>query len=569
MNFAVLPPELTSARLFAGAGLQPWLSAAASWDGLAAELDAAARSFASVTSGLADGGWQGPAMLAMTRAAGPYVMWLTTAATQAGRTAAQARAAAAAFEAAQATVVHPAMVAANRSGLESLVAGNLFGQNTPAIAAAEAVYEQMWAQDVAVMAGYHAEASAVAEQLAGAYAATGLPGLSIDWSTGTFNLGSGNKGVNNIGFGNVGNGNIGVDNRGDGNIGFQNRGNWNVGLINTGNRQVGYGLPGDGNVGVRLIDMNPVGGGSPTTTALLMGGTGPNPMPWSGFQTFANSFITPTHPSYDAQFLVTPSKLFPLTGPTSLPFDVSIAEGMQRLNTAIMNLHAAGKDTIVFGLSQSSTVATLEMRYLQSLPPALRPGTDELSFVLVANPNRPDGGLLSRFTGLSIPFMGFTFNGATPANLYPTVDYAIQYDGAADFPRYPLNLLATANALAGFAYIHPSYALSAAQFASGIVQPVSPESLTTYMLIPTHDLPLLNPLRGVPFVGNPLADLIQPDLRVLVELGYDRTAYQDVPAPAGLFPQIDPAVLAAQLQQGAVQGVHDALAALGWPVRLP
>ncbi|RUP02973.1 MAG: PE-PPE domain-containing protein [Mycobacterium sp.] len=569
MNFAVLPPELTSARIFAGAGLQPLLSAAGSWDGLAAELEAAARSFSAVTSGLADSAWQGPAMLAMSRAAAPYVTWLTTAATQAGQTAAQARAAAAAFETAQAAVVHPAMVAANRSGLVSLVASNLFGQNSPAIAAAEAHYEQMWAQDVAAMAGYHAEASEVAAQLAGAYAATGLPGLSIDWANGTFNLGSGNKGANNIGFDNVGNGNIGIGNRGDGNIGVQNRGNWNIGLINTGNRLIGYGLPGDGNIGVNLIDLNPVGGGSPTTTALLMGGTGPSPLPWSGFQTLANSFITPTHPSYDAQFLVTPSKMFPLTGPTSLTFDASIAEGMQRLNAAIMSLHAAGKDTVVFGLSQSSTVATLEMRYLQSLPAALRPGTDELSFVLVANPNRPDGGLLSRFPGLSIPFMGFTFNGATPANVYPTIDYAIQYDGAADFPRYPLNLLATANALAGFAYIHPSYSLSAAQFATGIVQPVSPDSLTTYILIPTHDLPLLNPLRAVPFVGNPLADLIQPDLRVLVELGYDRTAYQDVPAPFGLFPHIDPAVLAAQLQQGAVQGVDDALSGLGWPLRFP
>lgn len=565
MNFAVLPPELTSARIFAGAGLQPWLSAAASWEGLAAELDAAARSFAAVTSGLADNAWQGPAMLAMTRAARPYVTWLTTAAAQAGRTAAQARAAAAAFETAQAAVAHPALVAANRSGLVSLVASNLFGQNTPAIAAAEAAYEQMWAQDVAAMAGYHAEASVVAEQLAGAYAATGLPGLSIDWANGTFNLGAGNQGVNNIGFDNVGNGNIGVGNRGDGNIGIQNRGNWNVGLINTGNRLIGYGNPGDGNIGINLIDLKPVGGGSPTTSALLMGGTGPSPLPWSGFQTLANSFITPSHPSYDAQFLVTPSKMFPITGPTSLTFDASIAEGMQRLNTAIMNLHAAGRDTVVFGLSQSATVATLEMRYLQSLPAALRPATDELSFVLVANPNRPDGGLLSRFTGLSIPFAGFTFNGATPANVYPTMDYAIQYDGAADFPRYPLNLLATANALAGFVYIHPSYSLSAAQFASGIVQPVSPDSLTTYILIPTHDLPLLNPVRAIPLVGNPLADLVQPDLRVLVELGYDRTAYQDVPTPFGLFPQVDPAVVAAQLQRGAVQGIHDALGGLGFP----
>lgn len=51
MNFAVLPPEVNSARIFAGAGLGPMLAAASAWDGLAEELHAAAGSFASVTTG--------------------------------------------------------------------------------------------------------------------------------------------------------------------------------------------------------------------------------------------------------------------------------------------------------------------------------------------------------------------------------------------------------------------------------------------------------------------------------------------------------------------------------------
>ena len=50
-------------------------------------------------------------------------------------------------------------------GSVQLVMSNFFGQNAPAIAAAEAEYEQMWAQDVAAMAGYHAGASAAAAQL--------------------------------------------------------------------------------------------------------------------------------------------------------------------------------------------------------------------------------------------------------------------------------------------------------------------------------------------------------------------------------------------------------------------
>jgi PPE-repeat protein len=38
MNFSVLPPEINSLRIFAGAGPEPLLAAAAAWDGLASEL---------------------------------------------------------------------------------------------------------------------------------------------------------------------------------------------------------------------------------------------------------------------------------------------------------------------------------------------------------------------------------------------------------------------------------------------------------------------------------------------------------------------------------------------------
>jgi PPE-repeat protein len=169
MNFSVLPPEINSARMFSGAGSAPMLTAAAAWHGLASELGSAASSFSSVTSGLAAGpgsAWQGPASAAMMAAAAPYAGWLSAAATQATGAAGQARTVAGAFEAALAATVHPLQVAANRNGLAQLVMSNLFGQNAPAIAAAEAEYEQMWAQDVAAMAGYHAGASAAAAQLA-------------------------------------------------------------------------------------------------------------------------------------------------------------------------------------------------------------------------------------------------------------------------------------------------------------------------------------------------------------------------------------------------------------------
>lgn len=165
MSFFILPPEVNSALLHAGAGPAPMLAAAAAWEGLSAELGTAATEFSSVTSGLVSGSWQGASAAAMAAAAAPYAGWLSAAAASAESSAVQAKAVVAAFEAVVATAVHPEVIAANRSQFVSLALSNIFGQNTPAIAATEFDYELMWAQDVAAMAGYHLNASAVASAL--------------------------------------------------------------------------------------------------------------------------------------------------------------------------------------------------------------------------------------------------------------------------------------------------------------------------------------------------------------------------------------------------------------------
>ena len=138
--------------------------AAAAWDGLAAELSAAASGYHSVVTELTSGPWVGPTSAAMVASVVPYVSWLGTTAAQAEESANQARAAAAAFEAAFAMTVSPPEIVANRVLLAALVATNFFGQNTPAIMATEALYMEMWAQDVAAMFGY-AAGSAAATQL--------------------------------------------------------------------------------------------------------------------------------------------------------------------------------------------------------------------------------------------------------------------------------------------------------------------------------------------------------------------------------------------------------------------
>jgi PPE-repeat protein len=154
MDFAILPPEINSGRMYAGPGSGPMLAAAAVWDGLATELQAAGASYGSVSSGLTAGPWLGPGSAAMAAAAGPYVAWMRTTAAQAEQAATQAKAAVAAYEAAFAATVPPSVIAANRWLLATLVASNIFGQNTPAIAATETDYAEMWAQDAAAMYGY-------------------------------------------------------------------------------------------------------------------------------------------------------------------------------------------------------------------------------------------------------------------------------------------------------------------------------------------------------------------------------------------------------------------------------
>ncbi|OBG18657.1 hypothetical protein A5764_17780 [Mycobacterium sp. 852002-51057_SCH5723018] len=141
------------------------LAASAAWDGLATELGSAAQSFSSITSGLASDAWQGAASAAMVSTAARYTGVLSAAASQAQTAAAQAQAVAGEFESALAATVHPALVSANRNQLVQLVFSNLFGQNAPAIAATEATYEEMWAQDVSAMIGYHGGVSAAAAQL--------------------------------------------------------------------------------------------------------------------------------------------------------------------------------------------------------------------------------------------------------------------------------------------------------------------------------------------------------------------------------------------------------------------
>jgi PPE-repeat protein len=161
-DFGALPPEVNSLRMYTGAGAGPMMAAAAAFSSLADELSTTASASQAAISNLTGEEWMGPSSVAMATAAAPYVMWMHTTAAQLQQAAAQAMASAAAYEAAFAMTVPPPLVAANRAQLAALVATNVLGQNTPAIAATEAQYGEMWSQDAAAMYGYAASSAAAA-----------------------------------------------------------------------------------------------------------------------------------------------------------------------------------------------------------------------------------------------------------------------------------------------------------------------------------------------------------------------------------------------------------------------
>jgi PPE-repeat protein len=164
LDFGALPPEINSGRIYTGPGSGPMLAAATAWDELAVELSTGASVYSSVISELTSAPWVGPASASMVSAVVPYVSWLAAVANLSEQTASQARGAAAAFDAAYAMTVPPPEIAANQALLMTLIATNFVGQNTPAIAATEAQYMQMWAQDAVAMYSY-AGSSAIAGQL--------------------------------------------------------------------------------------------------------------------------------------------------------------------------------------------------------------------------------------------------------------------------------------------------------------------------------------------------------------------------------------------------------------------
>ncbi|RUP00943.1 MAG: PE-PPE domain-containing protein [Mycobacterium sp.] len=293
---------------------------------------------------------------------------------------------------------------------------------------------------------------------------------------------------------------------------------------------------------------------------LVMGGSG-TPIPPADFvANVVSRYVTPNLPAGLVQALYLPAGEYPDSGIKDLTSDVSIARGVEILTTTIQQQLAAGNTVNVVGYSQSANIAALAM---QQLNPTGTPSSLPINFVLLGNSMNPNGGWDARFPGLSFPSLGFTALGAAPSNSFPTTSYTIEYDGWADFPRYPINILSDLNALFGMVTVHGGYdTLTAAQLDSAILLPTQGPTTSTYYMIPTQDLPLLEPLRFIPYVGDPAADVLQPILRPVINWGYGDPNYgwstgpANVPTPFGFLPPPEATIaLGPALLNGFQQGI--------------
>ena len=163
IDFGALPPEINSARIYAGPGSGSFMTAASAWNGVAAELNSAALGYDNIVTTLASEEWLGPASAAMASAVQPYVEWMTTTAAQAEQAATQAQSAAAAYETVLASVVPPPLIALNRTELAQATATNVLGQNNGVIAQLESQYSEFWAQNSAALYNYAGQSAAAAK----------------------------------------------------------------------------------------------------------------------------------------------------------------------------------------------------------------------------------------------------------------------------------------------------------------------------------------------------------------------------------------------------------------------
>jgi hypothetical protein len=273
--------------------------------------------------------------------------------------------------------------------------------------------------------------------------------------------------------------------------------------------------------------------------AFVMGGTGIPQPPQAYLDAVDDLFLKPHGFGGDLVSLWTPENVS----------STSNSLGLQILEKAVMDQINGGQvdadnPVVVFGYSQSAGISVGLMKYLAENDVS----NDLVRFVMIGSPA----------------------TGSIPTDLYHTDVYNYEYDPVAFKPTY-FNPLADLNSILGFIYGHSAFlSVTPEQVESAVDLPTAdPDSLTTFHMISAETLPLLDPLRLIPVLGQPLYELLEPVTRILVNLGYGSIDHGwppgdvDVPAAGGFFPtNIDFGDLLTALGKGVSDGINNSIASL-------
>lgn len=218
--------------------------------------------------------------------------------------------------------------------------------------------------------------------------------------------------------------------------------------------------------------------------------------------------------------------------PASLGFigmsmEDSVLQGAAALLNAIESV--SGRKIVACESQGCLSVTRLLMQFATDHGTA--PARDDLIIVMIGNPATAGTGASAQNAGEYEPFFRITFPGATPETQYETVNVTREYDFFADRPSTDPSVLSILNNLVAFLVVHPFYADVDMDDPENLIKVVGN---TTYVLIPTKQLPMLQSLYDAARAWQRLTgqtDLLEDvealdaRLRAIIDQDYDRSGF--------------------------------------------
>ena len=229
-------------------------------------------------------------------------------------------------------------------------------------------------------------------------------------------------------------------------------------------------------------------------------------------------------------------------------------QGADRLVDAINAQPIGGPPIVAFGHSQGGQVIyTAVRRWLAD--PANAPDPSTVSWVSIGNPENAFGGVKKQ-------------DGLAPDTAYQGIEVIKEYDGWADAPSGPFNLLAWLNGQVGKSTTHvwgyfdvdlnsPNNTYYRPNDVNG-----NPGNIT-YVFVPNDTLPLIEMTGILAPLLNPILD---PILRPIVDAGYSRPNWPTVPGPVQVPPTSTVKVSASRRAPAASAAVAPSAAAVAQSV---